>query len=528
MSQSSKEEISKSMRGRLNRLASKSTKAERRIYQDADADIAPFALNIPQMVFLHAVRNYSLSGISFEGGRGVGKTTAEGILISEVVSRMPRSKWIIFSPSYAKFLQDEVPAMKFSLEMLGLFEGLHYFIGRMAPKSMNFAMPYQAPDEWKYCIHFYSGTVFQILSQEKSDVAVGLNTDGLIVTEAVYCNIDTLERKVFPTIRGTNVKAFENCNLFGLKSFFSSTNIDIKGAWFTNFEQVARMYPKEWVHIKAPTTANLENLKKGYLAEARKVSQNEVLFNAEYLCIRPPLTEDAFYNMLQQDVHTYVNLGQTSIQINCRYDQDCLPEIPLCLGVDFGAVINSAVMCQNIPGIFTVLKDFYVLGDDNKTQDDLADMIHDYYCHRENKIIYFFHDATGNNRTGNTKQTKAIQFANYLRNKGWIVIMMTRGVLNPDHEAKHLLFQKICDESNTLYPNLRINRISAKNVLLSMQNAKVKRSVSNKIQKDKTSERKLSKRNRVLATDLSDALDYVIYPLFSSILLRRQSSMAGS
>ena len=104
---------------------------------------------------------------------------------------------------------------------------------------------------------------------------------------------------------------------------------------------------------------------------------------------------------------------------------------------------------------------------------------------------------------------------------------MTRGLLNPDHEAKHLLWQKICDESNNAFPNLQINRVNAKNVLLSMQNAKIKRSTSNKIQKDKSSERKLSKRNRVLATDLSDAADYIVYPLFSSILLRRQGSMAG-
>jgi hypothetical protein len=520
-------EPSKKVLSRIKKISDTASKEDKRIYQDQDAVIKPFALNVPQMVFLHSIRTKSLSGISFEGGRGVGKTTAEGLLISEVVNKMPKSKWVIYSPSYAKFLQDELPAMKYSLEMLGLYENLHYFVGRQAPKSMGFDQPYQGPKEWKYCIHFYNGTTFQILSEEKSDVAVGLNTDGLIVTEAVYCNIDTLERKVFPTIRGTNVKAFESCNLFGLKAFFSSTNVDMKGAWFTNFEQVARMYPQEWVHIIAPTTANLENLKKGYLEEARKVSTNEVLFNAEYYCIRPPLTEDAFYNLLKQDIHTYVNPAQTIVHSDCRNDYDCLPEIPLCLGIDFGAVINSAVVCQSIPGIFSILKDFYVLGDDNKTQDDLADMFDEYYSPRDNRIIYYFHDATGNNRTGNTKQTKSIQFATRLRGKGWVVIMMTRGLLNPDHEAKHLLWQKICDESNNAFPNLQINRVNAKNVLLSMQNAKIKRSTSNKIQKDKSSERKLSKRNRVLATDLSDAVDYIVYPLFSSILLRRQGSMAG-
>ena len=77
------------------------------------------------------------------------------------------------------------------------------------------------------------------------------------------------------------------------------------------------------------------------------------------------------------------------------------------------------------------------------------------------------------------------------------------------------------DERNTQYVNVRMNGINAYNLIQSMKRAQTKKSSRNQIQKDKSSERKLGKKNRVLATDLSDAYGYVADALYGAKLYER-------
>jgi hypothetical protein len=506
----------------------KGNKFQKKILGDKDTDINVFSLNFPQSLFFYLLLTFKGDGICFEGGRGVGKTTSEGIAMAMIVETMPRSRWGIYAPSYQKFFSDEIPSIKVALEGFGLHENIHYFVKRKAPVSAVFDIPYQSPDDWKYCIHFYNGVVFQVLSEESLTVGVGLNLDGLIVIEAVYCNIDILERKVFPTVRGSNVRAFEDkCNLFGMKLFFSSTNVDNKGRWFTDMEQVTRMYKKKWQYIKAKTTSNLHNLKKGYLDDAEKTATNRTQFEAEYLCIRPPLVADAFFHAFKpNDVHGYRSECLPTTKLgNCLDDTDCDPNYRIAIGLDFGAVINSAVVSQPFTNELRILKDFFVLGANNENQDDLAHKVGKYYQAHAQKHVILYYDATGNNNTGNTKRTRAQQFADILKQYGLFCTFGTAASLNPDHEEIFLLFGNIMDENNTEYPNFRINIDNCPTLIVSIQNAPVKRSVTGKVQKDKSSEKRMGKNNRQFATDLSDALGYLGHGLYISTLKGRKRGM---
>lgn len=514
-----------SVNKKIDSLKKRSNKRIQHILSQDDLEVKPIVYTLPQLIYFTCLP-MGLEGISCELGRGNGKSVIlEGGSIVYITENMPRSKWGIYAPSYTKFFGEEIAAIKLGLEMHGMFEFIHYYIGRRAPKSAEFDEPWQGPDEWKYCIHTYTGTVFQILSEENPTVAVGLNLDGLIVMEAAYCNIDILEQKVFPTVRGSNVEAFKNNPLLGLKLFFSTTATEIGGQWFNDLEQVAKLYPKAWRHIRASTKANIENLKAGYLEDMKKVIRDPVKYNAEILCIRPKLADKSFYPLFDEDIHTYQNSNTQLIYNDWRDDEDVIPDLQLSIGLDFGSVINSAVVLQNIPGEVRILKDFHVLGDDRKIQDDLAHEIGFYYKDFPNKAIAIGYDATGNNDTGVTRLTRARSFGAILEKYGFYITYLTRSKQNPSHEDKHNLCNNLYNESNIDYPNVRINAINAYDLIQSIKRAQTKRSSRGAIQKDKSSERKLGKRNRVLATDLSDAHDYILDPLFGYKLYQRNYSL---
>lgn len=56
--------------------------------------------------------------------------------------------------------------------------------------------------------------------------------------------------------------------------------------------------------------------------------------------------------------------------------------------MDWGSVINSLVVCQSTSEEFRALKSMYVLGEDKKMQDDLADDFCAYYAAHTNKVCY--------------------------------------------------------------------------------------------------------------------------------------------
>ena len=82
------------------------------------------------------------------------------------VQHMPRSSGWIYQATYKQLLSRTIPATLAFIERYNYREDVHYFVGRKAPKFMNFALPHIQPrgsDGWSRCIHFYDGTVVEIL-----------------------------------------------------------------------------------------------------------------------------------------------------------------------------------------------------------------------------------------------------------------------------------------------------------------------------------------------------------------------------
>jgi len=458
--------------------------------------------------------------IRLEWGRGTGKSTILGKVIKMLVVDMPRGSFTLIGESYQQILTRTLPSTILGLEQHGLYQGVHYFIGRQAPAKWNWPRSYQPPKDYSRYITFWNGAGIHLISQDKAGDGRGLNIDAEIADEAALLSKQKLDENTSPTLRGSNTGVFKNRKMFAKSVYATSTPLTLDGTWFTDEEDMAHMSPKwKYYYLKADYRVNAHNLRPGFIEDA-KSSTIPWIFNAEYLNIRPNRTKNSFYAQLQEEIHTYSNFNYshyTTVRasVDSRGDSDCFPTLPLTIGVDFGMTINCLSVAQNLQSIneLRTLKSMYVLGDNKEMQDDLADNFAKYYEYHTEKTVMMWYDNTGNNRTGNTRSTKAEQFANRLRAKGWKVVLMTTGGANPYHDLKHRLWELLLAGHHPSLPKFTLNKPNCRELWISMSNAKAKFSNSGSTEKDKSSERS-RKIPRQLATDLSDSLDSIIVGMF--------------
>lgn len=512
--------------------------------------IVPYQLNMPQAIFMSELEKPHVKEINLEGGRGLGKTTLEAMLIDKIIRHLPRSVTLLVASTYQKFLGDELPSLQLSLERLGYFEGLHYVIGRDFPASWNIPRAYQQPKAMEHCMKYWNGTINRIVSLDVSATARGLNADAQIKTEAATLNAEKLEANVSKAVRGTHDKAFAGRPYYGLDANLSSTPLTAEGRWFIDRElkyleqqnAIAEAIkkgkippPQSLAYVKGTTMHNLHNLMHGYLQRERDKAVNMTIFNAECFNIRPPVVQDAFYAMLDEKRHAYTPerseayLTEGVFQ-DCRHDTDHDPNLPLIMGVDFGNRQNCATINQFFQNIneYRTLKDFFALGSDNEKQDDLAIKINKYYGIRQNKDIYMYYDHYGNIQWGHQVYTLAEQLRAKLEEFGWNVQLLTRGQSNPFHDLKYRLFQIIHGEEHyPEVPRYRINKVNARNTWVALTLAQTREGRNGAIGKNKTVERKTTIKEEY-KTDITDANDAPMFDMFNHLLEGFGTSGAGS
>jgi hypothetical protein len=482
----------------------------------------PIVFNPLQMT-MRLMRQMGVKDLTVEAGRGAGKSTAIADWSADVVYNMPRSNNLLIGETYQQILTRTLPSTILGWENLGLFQGLHYFVGRKAPEKWKWLMPYQPPKNFENAIHFHNGSIFALISQDKSNDGRGLNSDSQIKDEAGILDRHKLEQNTDPTQRGSNIRLFEKSRMFLSDLSVSTTPLTIKGNWFIEKEEYCQRHPNKAMFLKATCEVNAKNLPTDYLSKAR-AKNLEWIFNAEYLNIRPKQIKGGFYPLLDDSKHTYNNFNYAYYQrvgqaIDCRGDGDLVAGKSLNLSIDWGAVINCLVVCQHLTQEYRALKSMYVLGDDKKIQDDLFRDFDDYYKYHKpsNNTIYLWYDNTGNNDTGVTKYTRAQQAQRQLTTLGWKVILKTVGGANPQHGKKHILWNEILKEKDTRLPKFRMNRANCKELWISMFNAKAIDDGKGNIKKDKRVESN-EKIPREHATDLSDAMDTSVFGIFYHVM----------
>jgi hypothetical protein len=391
------------------------------------------------------------------------------------------------------------------------------------------------PTDYEHIMYWYTGGIYQMISQDVDGAGRALSVDSQLRDEALLLNKEKMDANSAATMRGSNVKEFERSKYFGSTLTLSSMPITHGAKWLLGMEDKALEFPKKFYYSEFNVGANLDNLRKGYVTDAYNTALYEWLFRAEYLNERPQIVLDAYYSMLNEDKHTYIPIkGDYIKHEDCRYDyadDNLRPNSPLVVGVDWGSRINYMVVCQlhgsNDGQILRALNEFWALGEDKEIQQDMIAKFAEYYSvFRQKRIILFF-DRQGNNKTGITKETRVQMMVNQLTKLGWKIEIMSRGGANPLHSYRRLVWENILKETDRTLVKLRINKISCKHLLISMQNAQTKTTSKGIITKNKGSERQNSTVHPTDATDPSDAVDHIAIGISNNILTNLNGRMSA-
>lgn len=208
--------------------------------------------------------------------RGTGKS--EGLdarFILRNVWAMPGSLGGLISPSYAKAWGNTLPAICHALAQWGYIEGVHYFVGRKAPKAANFKQPKRPPlrDAWSNCFHFWNGTVMVVLSFSNSMSANSMSLDWLIGPEAKFLDYEKIKTEVNPANRG-NIQYFGDCPWHHSVMYSTDMPGTNKGRWIlekekemsrTHINLIRNLYKQMKTTERLPAQSEYtERLIKGY------------------------------------------------------------------------------------------------------------------------------------------------------------------------------------------------------------------------------------------------------------------------
>ena len=265
---------------------------------------------------------------------------------------------------------------------------------------------------------------------------------------------------------------------------------------------------------------NLENLTLRYLDEMFDYTP-EHIFLVEGLNKRVSKVTNGFYPTLNKNIHGYKGRFNYNFldnmefdfdkltSVDSRQDEDCDPQLPLYMGLDFGTAINWIVVAQEIQksNEFNFIKNFYVKFP--KIIDHLIQDFISYYSHHKRKIVYIAPDAQGNWRQPNKDETFVQTIVKLLKNAGWQTVVVNNKRYNKEQHTTHLLWSRMLLGRDKNLPKIGFNLINCKELIYSMEQCPAFDHMG-KIKKDKRSEYKLI-TDREKATDASDAADQILY-----------------
>jgi hypothetical protein len=368
-----------------------------------DIEIKPQALT-----FNRAQKNFLFNMVLAKDStliwsRGTGKSTIIAWIMHLINVHMPRSCWNLQGVTFQQILTRTLPGTLGALELLGYRRDFDYFIGRFPPAG--FYLPYQAPgkaENFLFLINHKLKTCvgFSFLSQDRSS-SRGPNRDGCICDESLLLDVDKFNTDTRPTIRGNRNFFGENHMHHAIYHFSSMPHgesflfegndyyekdgnkslllrdqladmqlefikeTDKKAQlelWseILEVEKGVKFYSKRrFYYSEYNAFDNVRALGLKYIMDQLK-GNTELLFQIEILNKRIGKIGDAFYAHFNRNHHGYKgnynyshldNLDydfEKLTSVDSRHDNDCLPDAPLDIGMDFGTAVNRLGVGQEL------------------------------------------------------------------------------------------------------------------------------------------------------------------------------------
>lgn len=413
--------------------------------------------------------------------RGWGKS--EGVdaprLIRNVYA-MPRSAGALLSPTYGKLLRNTLPAVFNALSRLGYRRNFHYFVGRRAPKNMNFKLPIIDPLNYEYAIHWFNGSIQNLISFDRPMSANSMNLDYVLGFEARYLDYEKVRQEVLPANRG-NLDVFGHCPWHHGQVFTSDMPVRKSESWILEKEKemdkeliqtikevqtetqrlkklnidpqrlrrlekdLALLRSKATFFMQADPFDNLQLLGEKFFRDNKR-DLPPFIFQTAILNKRIGKVEGGFYSSLNEKIHYYSSYNNSfldgldynlakAVEADCRKDGDMNWERPLCVALDYNANINWLTCGQPEGKVLRTLKSFFVKGD--KRVYELLKDFHKYYQIRENRdLVYYYTHTALQGAYAISGETFADFVIKSLQNFGWNVYPVYLGHAQ-SHVTKH-------------------------------------------------------------------------------------------
>lgn len=292
--------------------------------------------------------------------------------------------------------------------------------------------------------------------------------------------------------------------------------------WKARWETARRQKNAGTFYMRASSYSNADILTAEWFADAIASGLPDV--RTAILSLKSTLESgERFYASLAER-HFYFNgynektadlFGLQQLE-DCRVLKYLNLNNPLRLGVDFGNMcsMSCAQLQKDLKihrDILRVLKFIYTLAPEYLPE--LGAKFRRFFAPMKNKTVYLYYDRAGNNykqtkRDQASELKKSIEKDENGRPTGWTVHLMSIGQGNLRQSEEYHFMEILLGETNPRLPIVRIDAYAAKELKLSLENArsKVKDGI---VYKDKSSEKLPISDLPTKSTNPSDSFKYL-------------------
>lgn len=477
-------------------------------------------LNPKQMQLVQATQKEKV----FIGGRGVGKSTVNGVETSLNVRYLPRSKGFILGLTYNQILTKFLPPVIDMWERIGLKEWIsdkqpgHYIIGKQPPAY--FERPWQPPRYYQNIISFSNGSCVELISFDRKNANRGGNYDWGVLDEAALVPKDRWDKEISVSVRG-NIHRYNHHRHQNILYITSMPWLP-SGMWVPDMAEDAKQYPSDFFYVEATAYDNIDVLGKDYLQRLKRKLPT-LVYEVEVMNKRITRIPNCFYDEFDEQRHCYTNsflYTDTEGGITTN-DADYIPTMPIDISMDFGASFTCMVVAQEHGRDLRIINNFYSKRNHEEGSRNLiTETIQKFaaYYGQHQSVVRVRGDRNGNNKQANSEYTFFEMVERELRKLGMKAELMVPRRLDALHRLKHFTINQLLAEANPRLPRIRINQNRCKELIISIQASPV----TMEFRKDKSSEQQDIPQER--ATHLSDAFDYLVYHLYAGEVEQGSSS----
>ena len=521
--------------------------------------------NVPQM----RVRLIKAQDTTCIWGRGTGKSTGALAPFSlDNVLSMPRGNGILLGATYEQIQMRTLPAIIAGWEREGYKQGVHFFVGKFAPRKWKWAKAYITPETAKYYIHWFNGAGILLVSQDRAGTANGLSVDWIMGDEAKFLKKDRLDEETIPTMRGNELYFGNNSAHFSMM-FCTDMPKNAANKWVLEKEKFVDREKMDMILKLSMYAHTLQyklfeekrpTIRKRLTRELNKINQtlnyarrdtvlvdyastfdniaalgikplknykrvlSDLDFRTSILNQRVTQADTRYYAQFDDEYHTYSDPNYSYIDTldldyrnpgknrDCRWDNDYNPNAAIDIGFDYNAKFNSCVIGQPHKvkrQQYNLINALYVKHP-NRVE-DLVKKICKYYRFAKRKQVNYYHDHTANDSNPVTPISPKDAIIGEFKKQGWKVKVIDCGQA-PSHESRYIFYGKLYKEDDKRLPIIRINETACYDLITSINNAGI-RTDRHRLEKDKRPE--VNKNvNPEDATHLSEAKDSLLFPMF--------------